>query len=70
MYKSLDDLVSLLYINFQFFFQPIEENLNMQEKVIGILTKLNMDNFRARSMDLDDFMRLLLAFNSEGIHFN
>ncbi|XP_061392434.1 probable dimethyladenosine transferase [Musca vetustissima] len=49
---------------------PIEENLNMQEKVIGILTKLNMDNFRARSMDLDDFMRLLLAFNSEGIHFN
>uniref|UniRef100_T1PJM4 rRNA adenine N(6)-methyltransferase n=1 Tax=Musca domestica TaxID=7370 RepID=T1PJM4_MUSDO len=49
---------------------PIEENLNMQEKVIGILTKLNMDNFRARSMDLDDFMRLLFAFNSEGIHFN
>ncbi|XP_073819521.1 probable dimethyladenosine transferase [Musca autumnalis] len=49
---------------------PIEENLNMTEKVIGILQKLDMDNFRARSMDLDDFMRLLLAFNSEGIHFN
>lgn len=42
----------------------------MQDKVMGILTSLNMDNSRARSMDLDDFMRLLLAFNSEGIHFN
>lgn len=42
----------------------------MQDKVMGILTNLNMDNSRARSMDLDDFMRLLLAFNSEGIHFN
>ncbi|KAI8124662.1 putative dimethyladenosine transferase [Lucilia cuprina] len=49
---------------------PLEENFSMQDKVIGILTSLNMDNSRARSMDLDDFMRLLLAFNSEGIHFN
>lgn len=29
-----------------------------------------MEETRARSMDLDDFMRLLLAFNKEGIHFN
>ena len=42
----------------------------MQNKVMDILTKLEMDSCRARSMDLDDFMRLLLAFNSEGIHFN
>lgn len=42
----------------------------MQDKVIGILQRLEMDSVRARSMDLDDFMRLLLAFNSEGIHFN
>ncbi|KAL9897208.1 putative dimethyladenosine transferase [Glossina fuscipes fuscipes] len=50
--------------------KPIEENFNMQAKVINILEKVNMANTRARSMDLDDFMRLLLAFNSEGIHFN
>lgn len=49
---------------------PVDENFSMQDKVIGILTNLNMDSLRARSMDLDDFMRLLLAFNSEGIHFN
>lgn len=48
----------------------MEENFSMQEKVIAILTTLNMDSCRARSMDLDDFMRLLLAFNSVGIHFN
>ncbi|KAL9891161.1 putative dimethyladenosine transferase [Glossina fuscipes fuscipes] len=50
--------------------KPIEGNFNMQAKVINILEKVNMANTRARSMDLDDFMRLLLAFNSEGIHFN
>uniref|UniRef100_A0A1A9WJD2 rRNA adenine N(6)-methyltransferase n=1 Tax=Glossina brevipalpis TaxID=37001 RepID=A0A1A9WJD2_9MUSC len=50
--------------------ESIGENFNMQEKVVNILEKLNMANTRARSMDLDDFMRLLLAFNSEGIHFN
>uniref|UniRef100_A0A1B0F9U8 rRNA adenine N(6)-methyltransferase n=1 Tax=Glossina morsitans morsitans TaxID=37546 RepID=A0A1B0F9U8_GLOMM len=50
--------------------KPIEEDFDMQAKVVNILEKLNMANTRARSMDLDDFMRLLLAFNSEGIHFN
>ncbi|KAM7361171.1 putative dimethyladenosine transferase isoform 1-T2 [Cochliomyia hominivorax] len=49
---------------------PLEKNFSMQDKVMEILTNLNMENSRARSMDLDDFMRLLLAFNSEGIHFN
>jgi len=42
----------------------------MTEKVVGILTGLEMDSVRARSMDLDDFMKLLLAFNTEGIHFS
>lgn len=50
--------------------QMIEENFSMSEKVMRILKQLNMDEMRARSMDLDDFMRLLLAFNKEGIHFN
>ncbi|XP_034488969.1 probable dimethyladenosine transferase [Drosophila innubila] len=50
--------------------EPIEENFNMQEKVIGILEEQGMSTSRARSMDIDEFMRLLLAFNSAGIHFN
>ncbi|XP_001358667.2 probable dimethyladenosine transferase [Drosophila pseudoobscura] len=50
--------------------EPLEEDFNMQEKVIGILEELEMATLRARSMDIDDFMRLLRAFNSKGIHFN
>lgn len=50
--------------------KPLDSDLNMQAKVSAILQKLEMENSRARSMDLDDFMKLLLALNSEGIHFN
>ncbi|KAH8278435.1 hypothetical protein KR018_003262 [Drosophila ironensis] len=50
--------------------EPVEEGFSMQAKVIGILEGLDMASNRARSMDIDDFMRLLLAFNSAGIHFN
>lgn len=42
----------------------------MQDKVKSILEEQDMAAKRARSMDIDDFMRLLLAFNSAGIHFN
>lgn len=42
----------------------------MSDKVMNILKELKMEETRARSMDLDDFMSLLLAFNKEGIHFN
>lgn len=47
---------------------PME--LNMKEMVEGILTKCNADQMRARTMDIDDFMKLLLAFNVAGIHFS
>lgn len=50
--------------------EPLEENFSMQEKVIGILEEQGMSTSRARTMDIDEFMRLLLAFNSAGIHFN
>ncbi|KAH8347214.1 probable dimethyladenosine transferase [Drosophila kikkawai] len=50
--------------------EPVEDDFNMQNKVIGILEELDMATNRARSMDIDDFMRLLMAFNSAGIHFN
>lgn len=35
-----------------------------------VLTKLDADKMRARSMDIDDFMRVLHGFNSVGIHFS
>ncbi|XP_043654688.1 probable dimethyladenosine transferase [Drosophila teissieri] len=50
--------------------EPVEDDFKMQDKVIAILEALDMAAKRARTMDIDDFMRLLLAFNSAGIHFN
>ncbi|GBP00050.1 hypothetical protein EVAR_70845_1 [Eumeta japonica] len=71
---KMNSVIEMLEKNYKLYLSirnmPVEENFSMQEKVIGILTNLNMETARARSMDLDDFMRLLLAFNSEGIHFN
>jgi len=49
--------------------QPVPEELNMKEIVDEILESIKFKEKRARSMDIDDFMKLLHAFNSNGIHF-
>merc|ERR1712080_771959 len=49
--------------------QPIPEDLNLKEIVEEILESINFKEKRARSMDIDDFMKLLHAFNSRDIHF-
>ncbi|XP_071485006.1 dimethyladenosine transferase-like [Diadema antillarum] len=49
---------------------PIPENLDMKEKVCKILEANQFDGMRARTMDIDDFLRLLTSFNKEGIHFS
>ncbi|KAH9644566.1 hypothetical protein HF086_009141 [Spodoptera exigua] len=49
--------------------KEIPENFDIKEKVQEILTKSETDQMRARMMDIDDFMKVLHAFNSEGIHF-
>jgi len=45
-------------------------DFNIKEKVEKILNDQNMNAIRARTMDIDDFMNLLCAFNTEGIHFS
>ncbi len=45
-------------------------DFNIKEKVEKILNDHDMGATRARSMDIDDFMNLLCAFNTEGIHFS
>lgn len=47
----------------------IPEGINFKEKVEKVLTSVEADTKRARSMDTDDFMVVLHAFNTEGIHF-
>merc|ERR1712025_884898 len=49
--------------------QPIPEDLNVKDIVEDILESINFKEKRARSMDIDDFMKLLHAFNDNGIHF-
>ncbi|XP_012278856.1 probable dimethyladenosine transferase isoform X1 [Orussus abietinus] len=50
--------------------KPIPEELDMKKMVDDILQKAQAEDTRARSMDMDDFIRILHAFNSAGIHFS
>ncbi|KAF4522196.1 hypothetical protein B566_EDAN007346 [Ephemera danica] len=47
----------------------IPEDFDMKHKVDEILQQENFADKRARTMDIDDFMKLLHSFNSSGIHF-
>ncbi|NWT06492.1 DIM1 transferase, partial [Mionectes macconnelli] len=50
--------------------QEIPENFKIAEKIQTVLKDTGYSEKRARSMDIDDFIRLLHGFNSEGIHFS
>lgn len=49
--------------------KPVPEDFAIKEMVNNILQKAQAENMRARTMDIDDFISLLHAFNVEGIHF-
>ncbi|CAG0919161.1 unnamed protein product [Notodromas monacha] len=49
--------------------KKIPDSFNMREMLDSILSEIEFDKKRARSMDIDDFLTLLHAFNKEGIHF-
>ncbi|KAF7403888.1 hypothetical protein HZH68_006682 [Vespula germanica] len=49
--------------------KTIPENFDIKEMVNKILQTAKAENKRARTMDIDDFISLLHAFNAEGIHF-
>ncbi|KAA0191625.1 hypothetical protein HAZT_HAZT006433 [Hyalella azteca] len=46
------------------------EDFDMKAKVEAVLEECGMLQSRARSMEQEDFMKLLLAFNKAGIHFS
>ncbi|XP_034236957.1 probable dimethyladenosine transferase [Thrips palmi] len=47
----------------------LDPNLDIKKKVEDILAANGSELKRARTMDIDDFMQLLCAFNKDGIHF-
>uniref|UniRef100_A0A9J7XCX4 rRNA adenine N(6)-methyltransferase n=1 Tax=Cyprinus carpio carpio TaxID=630221 RepID=A0A9J7XCX4_CYPCA len=48
----------------------VQQDFSITQKIESILQESHFSNKRARSMDIDDFMVLLHAFNSAGIHFS
>uniref|UniRef100_H3DD91 rRNA adenine N(6)-methyltransferase n=1 Tax=Tetraodon nigroviridis TaxID=99883 RepID=H3DD91_TETNG len=48
----------------------IPADFSIAKKIEGVLQEASFCEKRARSMDIDDFMVLLHAFNSAGIHFS
>ncbi|XP_048510187.1 probable dimethyladenosine transferase [Athalia rosae] len=48
----------------------ISESFNLKDTINDILLGAMAADKRARNMDIDDFMSLLHAFNSQGIHFS
>lgn len=50
--------------------KPVPDPLpDMKEKVMEILDKSDFSSKRASKMDINDFLKLLIMFNEEGIHF-
>lgn len=48
----------------------VPADLDIKAKVEAILAEQKAGDWRARTMDIDDFMSLLYAFNLQGIHFS
>ncbi|PVV00441.1 hypothetical protein BB560_005174 [Smittium megazygosporum] len=48
---------------------PIENNLNFKEKVDKLIASISFQDKRASKMDIDDFLKMLLVFNQNNIHF-
>ncbi|KAI9482978.1 MAG: dimethyladenosine transferase [Benjaminiella poitrasii] len=48
----------------------VEPDFDMKSKVVNVLESVNMSDKRAAKCDLDDFLNLLLAFNTANIHFS
>lgn len=46
-----------------------KQSLDMKSMIDEILTEKNMADRRSRTMEIDDFLQLMCAFNQKGIHF-
>ena len=49
--------------------EEVPQDFSIKALVDGVLESSGFKEKRARTMDIDDFMKLLHAFNSAGIHF-
>ncbi|CAK9817350.1 Probable dimethyladenosine transferase [Anthophora quadrimaculata] len=49
--------------------KPVPEEFDIKKMINNILQNAGAENKRARTMDIDDFISLLHAFNAQGVHF-
>ncbi|CAK9833537.1 Probable dimethyladenosine transferase [Anthophora retusa] len=49
--------------------KPVPEGFDIKEMINNTLQNAGAENKRARTMDIDDFISLLHAFNAQGVHF-
>ena len=45
------------------------DKAEIRDKIIAILEETGLNAERASKLDMDDFLKLLHAFNAQGIHF-
>jgi len=68
-----DTCIQLLEQNYKTFCSlngvAIEEGFDMKKKVLDVLEENQFTEQRSQKMDIDDFLRLLEAFNKANIHF-
>lgn len=70
-----DNVVQMLTANYKTYCSlhnialPEEEDFNLKPKILEILERTGFMDYRSNKMDLNDFMKLLAAFNEENIHF-
>ncbi|KAI4464942.1 dimethyladenosine transferase [Holotrichia oblita] len=50
--------------------QELPNDFSIKDKIETILSGVEAEQKRSRTMDIDDFITLLHAFNKEGIHFS
>lgn len=49
--------------------QMLPNEFNIRTEIELILTEIKADKLRPRSMEIDDFLAVLYAFNAKGLHF-
>jgi len=50
--------------------KSVPMDFDMKAKIVNVLTENEFDQYRSSKMEIDDFLKVLAAFNSEGIHFS
>uniref|UniRef100_A0A8C8IZ56 rRNA adenine N(6)-methyltransferase n=1 Tax=Oncorhynchus tshawytscha TaxID=74940 RepID=A0A8C8IZ56_ONCTS len=73
-FQEWDGLVRIAFVRKNKTLNPqmveIPADFSITKKIESVLQEAEFSEKRARSMDIDDFMVLLHAFNSAGIHFS